>query len=119
MLDTLGRKEDLKGQISVARGYGRFSHRIKGNGREGQARISGRRALKQRWLLPFCGWLPFEPGATEVLKKRFKGTEGVCGKQLHTLNPRHLEGAELMLQSERQGLCSSAARKAGMPTLCL
>ena len=50
VLDALGWKEDLKGQTSAARGYGKFSHRIKGNGRKEVARISSRGALKLSYV---------------------------------------------------------------------
>lgn len=112
VLDALGWNEDLKGQTSAARGYGRFSHRIKGNGRKGQARISSKGALKLSYMDDF--FLSQEPW--KCWKKLLKGLRGWCGRQLQTLNPRHLEGAKLVLQSGRQGLCSSAAGKAGMPT---
>lgn len=50
VLDPLGWKEDLKGQTSAARCYGKFSHGIKGNGRKGQARISSGGALKLSYV---------------------------------------------------------------------
>lgn len=43
VVDALG---SLEGQSSAARSYGRFRHRIKGNGRKEHPRISGRGTLK-------------------------------------------------------------------------
>lgn len=56
----------MEGQSSAARSYGRLRHRIKGNGRKGPARISGRGILKMPYVDGFLL-------SQEVLKNSVEG----------------------------------------------